>query len=154
MVKWSACSPSTLPIWVRILLTPTVFLWQIVVGKNENKKRGRGWPIYKNERNKIKDQSSKNKIRWKERANFWLAIVESQFRGWIRSWNWTSTTTTTLKSWLRLGPTSGWWWVSTFQWQIREWRSAQIGTKRIRRTNPVEQLLAALANYYLPHGAL
>ena len=38
--------PSNLTIWVRILLEPTVFSVNCILGKNENKpKRCRGWPI-------------------------------------------------------------------------------------------------------------
>ena len=47
VVKRSACSPSTLTIRVRILLTSTVFSVKFVFEKDENKqKRGRGWPIF------------------------------------------------------------------------------------------------------------
>ena len=48
VVKWSACSPSTQTIRVRILLTPSVFSVKFVFRKNENKqKRCRGRPIFK-----------------------------------------------------------------------------------------------------------
>ena len=46
VVKWSACSPSTPIIQVRIPLMPAVFSVNFVFEKIKNKqKRGRGWPI-------------------------------------------------------------------------------------------------------------
>ena len=41
VVKWSACSPSTLPIQVRILQTTTVCSVKFVFEKNENKQKKR-----------------------------------------------------------------------------------------------------------------
>ena len=42
VVKWSACSPSTPMIRVRILLTLTVFSVKCVFEKNENKEKEAG----------------------------------------------------------------------------------------------------------------
>ena len=42
VVKWSAYSPSTPTIWVRILVTPTVFSVKFVFEKNENKQKEAG----------------------------------------------------------------------------------------------------------------
>ena len=39
VVKWSACSPSTPTIRVRIQLTPTVFSVKFVFEKNKNKQK-------------------------------------------------------------------------------------------------------------------
>ena len=48
VVKWSACLPSTLTIWVWIPLMPTVFSVKFVFEKNKSKqKRGWGWLIFK-----------------------------------------------------------------------------------------------------------
>ena len=46
VVKWLACSPSTLTIRVRILLMPTVFSVKLVFEKTKINKKRPGWPTF------------------------------------------------------------------------------------------------------------
>ena len=102
MVKWSACSPSTLSIWIRILLKPTIFL-EIFFWKEQNKQKEAGV-------GPLKNSNTNNKRQVRSRQPLYLLPLQRS-----KSLNLYTMKTKNLERRQRLDePPSGesWYWVS------------------------------------------
>ena len=88
VVKWSASSPSSPTIQVRIPLTPAAFSVKFVLEMNEKQKRWRVWPIFKKTNvrqrsRRYKERKTDRKIKngiYKQKKR--VAVVVSQLVVW------------------------------------------------------------------------